>query len=319
MSVHAATTAQGTVDEDVAAPGHSRVWWALRHDPSFWIGLTGVVLIIGAAVLAPLIAPHDPDQQFRRQGLTPKGDPLGPSALFPLGTDTLGRDYLSRLLYGAQASLTVGLGANFIATAIGVAVGALAAFIGTPRVHFMLLGALREVRVPVEGLLMRITDAVLSFPALLLAIALVAVVGPSLGIVIVVIASVLWTGIARIVYSRVIVVRETEFVLAARALGVGQMRILIRHIMPHLISLVLVYATLGIASTVLFEATLSFLGVGIPPPGASWGREISEGLGYYVTDPRLVILPGLAIMVTILAFNLLGDALADAFDPHHWR
>jgi len=117
----------------------------------------------------------------------------------------------------------------------------------------------------------------------------------------------------------VIVIRETEFVIAARALGVGPARILGRHVMPHLISLILVYATLGIASTVLFEATLSFLGVGIPPPGASWGREISEGLGYYVTDPRLVVLPGFAIMVTILAFNLLGDALADAFDPHHWR
>jgi peptide/nickel transport system permease protein len=319
MSVHAATTALGATDDDVAAPAHSRVWRTLRRDPSFWIGLVAATIIIGAAVLAPLLAPHDPNQQFRTTGRTPKGDPVGPSALFPLGTDTLGRDYLSRLLYGAQASLTVGLGANLIATVIGVLVGALAAFAGTPRFRLALPGRLVVIGIPVEGILMRITDAVLSFPALLLAIALVAVLGPSLGIVIGVIAAVLWTGIARIVYSRVIVIRETEFVIAARALGVGPARILGRHVMPHLISLILVYATLGIASTVLFEATLSFLGVGIPPPGASWGREISEGLGYYVTDPRLVVLPGFAIMVTILAFNLLGDALADAFDPHHWR
>jgi peptide/nickel transport system permease protein len=239
--------------------------------------------------------------------------------MFPLGTDTLGRDYLSRLLYGARASLTVGLGANAIATLIGVAVGSIAAFVGTYQLRLRLVGRSIQVGIPVEGFLMRVTDAVLSFPALLLAIALVGILGASLGIVIIVIAAVLWTGMARIVYSRVIVIRETEFVLAARALGVGSRRLLIRHVMPHLISLVFVYATLGIASTVLFEATLSFLGVGIPPPGASWGRMISEGLGYYVTDPRLVILPGLAIMITILAFNLLGDALADAFDPHHWR
>lgn len=319
MSVHAASPALGATDDDVAAPEHSRVWRALRHDPSFWIGLTAATLIIGAAVLAPLLAPHDPNFQFRPEGRTPKGDPVGPSAFFPLGTDTLGRDYLSRLLFGAQASLTVGLGANLIATAIGVTVGALAAFVGTPRLRFEVAGRALDLGIPVEGFLMRVTDAVLSFPALLLAIALVAVLGPSLGIVIGVIAAVLWTGIARIVYSRVLVIRETEFVQAARALGVRPRRLLVRHVMPHLISLVLVYATLGIASTVLFEATLSFLGVGIPPPGASWGRAISEGLGYYVTDPRLVILPGLAIMVTILAFNLLGDALADAFDPHHWR
>jgi peptide/nickel transport system permease protein len=319
LSVQAATPAHATSDEHATIPTNSRVWWALRHDPSFWIGLIGVTLIIAAAVLAPVLAPHDPDLQFRVTGRTPGGDPVGPSALFPLGTDTLGRDYLSRLLYGAQASLTVGLGANLIATLIGVTVGALAAFVGTPRVGVRLAGRRFELSLPVEGLLMRITDAVLSFPALLLAIALVAVVGPSLELVILVIASVLWTGIARIVYSRVIVIRETEFILAARAVGIGETRILVRHVMPHILSLVLVYATLGIASTILFEATLSFLGVGIPPPGASWGREIFEGLGYYVTDPRLVILPGLAIMSTILAFNLLGDAFADALDPHHWR
>jgi peptide/nickel transport system permease protein len=144
-------------------------------------------------------------------------------------------------------------------------------------------------------------------------------VGASLGLVVAVIAGVLWTGIARIVYSRMLVLREAEFVLAARALGVPGPRILGRHVLPHLTSIVVVYATLGIASTVLFEATLSFLGVGVPLPTATWGQMISQHLGYYDSDPRLVVLPGLGIMITILAFNLLGDALADAFDPHRWR
>jgi peptide/nickel transport system permease protein len=166
---------------------------------------------------------------------------------------------------------------------------------------------------------MRTTDAILSFPVLLFAIALVAIVGASLGLVVVVIAGVLWTGIARIVYSRTVVLREAEFVTAARALGVSGPRILRRHVLPHLTSIIVVYATLGIASTVLFEATLSFLGVGIPLPAATWGQMISQHIGYYDADPRLVVLPGLAIMITILAFNLLGDALADAFDPHRWR
>ena len=134
-----------------------------------------------------------------------------------------------------------------------------------------------------------------------------------------VIAAVLWAGVARIIYGRALVIRELDFVVAARVCGAGPARILLRHVMPQLTSLIVVYATLGIAGAVLFEATLSFLGVGVPPPAASWGGMIFEHVGYYRTDPRVVALPGLAIMVTILAFNLLGDALADALDPRHWR
>ena len=172
---------------------------------------------------------------------------------------------------------------------------------------------------PIETILMRITDAVLAFPALLVAIALVAIIGPSLGFVIVVIAAVLWTATARIMYSVALVVLSSDFVLAATAIGVSGVRMVVRHVLPHLLPLIIVYATLGIATTVLFEATLSFLGVGVPPPAASWGGMIIEHVGYYRTDPRVVALPGLAIMATILAFNLLGDALADALDPRHWR
>lgn len=309
------------VDHDgVVLRSGSRVWRALRGNPSFWIGSTMAILIVLAALLAPVLAPHDPDAQFRREGLNDHGDPIGPSATFPLGTDLLGRDELSRLLFGARTSLTVGVVANVLATIIGVTVGSVAAFGGRRVLRF---GRRRgfgiTVVLPIETVLMRMTDAVLSFPVLLLAIALVAIVGPSLPLVVAVIAGVLWTGVARIVYGRMLALREVEFVLAAKALGAPTRRIVIRHVLPHLSSIIVVYATLGIASTVLFEATLSFLGVGIPLPAATWGQMISQHLGYYDADPRLVILPGLAIMATILAFNLLGDALADALDPFHWR
>jgi peptide/nickel transport system permease protein len=306
-------------DYDVALPtSGSRLRRALVTNPTFWIGAIGVAVVVIAAVFAPLITGHDPNFAFRKEGFTAHGDPVGPSALFPLGTDRLGRDYLSRLLYGARTSLTVGVVANLIATFVGVTIGSVAAFAGSPRIRFRFLGRRRSFHIPVESLLMRFTDAILSFPVLLFAIALVAILRPSLPLVILVIAAVLWTTTARIVYGRAVVIREAEFVTAARAVGVRPARILFRHIMPHLVSLIVVYATLGIASTIQFEAALSFLGVGVPVPAASWGNMISDNLGYYRTDPRLVVLPGLAIMFTILSFNLLGDALADAVDPRRW-
>ncbi|HEY0444062.1 MAG TPA: ABC transporter permease [Candidatus Limnocylindrales bacterium] len=316
----AAFAERDTTDHDVAVErSGSRVWRTLRTNPSFWIGTLLVTALVLLAVFAAAVAPHDPDQQFRREGLNAHGDPIGPSPGFPLGTDLLGRDEASRLLFGARTSLTVGIVANVLATVIGVTVGSVAAF---ARTFSLALGRGRRrfvLQIPIETLLMRTTDAILSFPVLLLAIALVAIVGASLALVVAVIAGVLWTGVARIVYSRMVVLRESEFVMAARATGVSSPRIVIRHVLPHLTSIIAVYATLGIASTVLFEATLSFLGVGVPLPTATWGQMISQHLGYYDSDPRLVVLPGLAIMITILAFNLLGDALADAFDPHHWR
>jgi peptide/nickel transport system permease protein len=307
------------IDHEVAEAQPSRIWYALRRDPSFWIGSIGVVAIVGLAILAPLVAPHDPTQIFK-DGTSATGDPLPPTAKFPLGTDSLGRDEASRLLYGARTSLTVGIVANLLATLIGVTIGSVAGFVGDRRIRIGLpLGQETTIPLPVESILMRFTDAVLSFPILLLAIALVSIVGASLQLVTVVIAAVLWTGIARISYSRLVVLREAEFVMAARAVGVAPRRLLTRHILPHLTSIIIVYATLGIAATILFEATLAFLGVGVPLPTPTWGQMISQDVGYYQTDPRVVILPGLAIMVTILAFNLLGDALADAFDPHQWR
>ena len=297
----------------------SRAWGYLRANPTFWIGAIGVTLIVGAALFAPLIAPHDPNYQYRGEGLTPGGDPLGPTAKFPLGTDKLGRDELSRLLYGARTSLTVGIVANFLAIFIGVLVGTTAAYSRGRRMRLSAGGRGPSIPIPLETILMRTTDVVLAFPALLVAIALVAIVGPSLGLVIVVIALVLWTATARITYSTSLVVLSSDFIVAATAIGVSDRRMLVRHLLPHLVPIIIVYATLGIAAAILFEATLSFLGVGVPPPAPSWGGMIIEHVGYYRTDPRVVALPGLAIMATILSFNLLGDALADALDPRHWR
>jgi peptide/nickel transport system permease protein len=163
--------------------------------------------------------------------------------------------------------------------------------------------------------MMRLTDVMMAFPVLLLAVALVAVLKPSLWIVIGVIAFVYWTPIARIVHGQVLSLKEREFIEAARAAGIGHGRILLRHILPHLVPLMIVYATLGIATNVLFEAALSFLGVGVQPPTPSWGGMISDGQSYYRSAPWLIIYPGLAIMLTVLGFNLLGDGLRDALDP----
>jgi len=296
-----------------------RAWRQLRRNPTFWIGAIGVLAIVGIAIFAPWLAPFDPNHQFRGEGLTPGGDPLGPTAKFALGTDKLGRDELSRLMYGARTSLTAGVAANLLATLIGVAIGMLAAYSRGFKLEFSLFGRDYSIPIPIEALLMRLTDATLSFPALLVAIALVAIVGPSLGLVIVVIAAVLWAGIARIVYGRTLQILSFDFILATRSIGARGSRMIVRHVLPHLFSIIVVYATLGIATTVLFEATLSFLGVGVPPPDPSWGTMLFDHVGYYRTDPLVVALPGLAIMVTILAFNLLGDAVADALDPHQWR
>lgn len=297
------------------ASGRSRTWRRLRVDPGFWIGAFIIVAIIGAATFAEQLAPYDPNFQVRDGGLTADGAPQPPSSQFLLGTDRLGRDYLSRLLHGARTSLVVGIGATIVSTLVGAFVGSLAGFVRSVHLGGSIRGRRIGLTVPVEAILMRFTDVVLSLPALLIAIALVAVVGPSLWLVLAVISSLLWTVTARIVYSQVRQVRDLEYVVAARALGASSMDVLLRHVIPQTYPVLIVYASLGIAATVLFEAGLSFLGVGPPPPASSWGGMISEHAGYYRTDPRLLIVPGVAIMATVLGFNLLADALHDALDP----
>lgn len=301
----------------VLATPRGRAWRSMRSNPAFWLGTALIAVVVGLAVFAPLIAPHDPNHQFRRDAAGQLiRHPLGPSAMFPLGTDPVGRDYLSRLLHGGRTSLIIGIGANLIAILIGVAVGSVAGFVRNPRVRLPGGGSLE---VPVESLLMRLTDLALAFPALLLAIALAAVFRPSVGLVIGIIAGILWATTARIVYGRVLILGEAEFVEAARAVGVSNLRILSRHVLPHVAPLVVVYGSLGIAATILFETTLSFLGAGVPAKTPTWGTMISDHITWYATEPRLVAIPGLAIMITILGFTLLGDALRDALDPHSHR
>jgi peptide/nickel transport system permease protein len=310
-----AVSIRETANEPLARR-QSRVWLSLRHNPAFWLGGAEIAVLVFIAVLAPVLSPHDPNVGDLQAGLSLQGDPLGPGGAYLLGTDRLGRDYLSRLLFGTRTSLIVGIGANALATLLGVFVGATAAYVGD-RSFRLRIGSRRTftLPMPIESLLMRATDVMLSFPTLLLAIALVAVLGSSLLLVTVVIAGVMWTGVARIVYGRVMIVKQRDFVEAARALGASGVWLFFRHILPHVLSLIIVYATLGIAGTVLFEATLSYLGVGVPPPSPSWGSMIADGVGYYASDPRLVLLPGLAIMITVLGFSLFGDALRDAMDP----
>jgi peptide/nickel transport system permease protein len=307
------SAARSSGEDEPAIPGgtRSRSRAALRHDPWTWVGLVLVAMVVGASLGAPLLAPHDPGRSFRDL-MPPDGTALPPSATFPLGTDPAGHDYLSRLLFAGRATLLVGVGANVLAMAIGTLVGLVAGYFGTVRLP---LPRGRRVPIPLDGLLMRITDVALAFPALLLAVAAAAVLGRSLGLVALIIAAVLWTTTARLVYGRVRTLRTAGFVAAARALGSDDGAILRRHLLPFVLPLVLVYGALGIATTITFEATLSFLGAGTPTSDPTWGRMLAETVAWYRTDPRLPLLPGVAIAVTVLAFTLLGEAARDAAEP----
>jgi peptide/nickel transport system permease protein len=299
-----------TLAQEGLAPATSEVgyfaviWRRLRRDGAAMLGAALVALIALVGLLAPLLAPHDPTEQFR-DGLTPDGQPM-PSTLltegstrYLFGTDSNGRDLLSRILYGAQVSLLVGVLANTLAVALGLMIGSVAGYFG---------GWL-------EILLMRFTDIMMAFPTLLLAMALVAILKPSLWIIIVVIGLVYWTWIARVVYGQVLALRDRDFVTASRALGSSRRATLFRHILPQLVPTIIVWGTLGIATNVMLEASLSYLGIGVQPPTPSWGGMIQQGQSYYRTAPWMVIFPGLAIMITVFAFNLLGDGLRDALDP----
>ncbi len=261
-------------------------------------GLALIVATVAGAIFAPWLTPYDPnDQMF--DGLTITGAPLPPNADFALGTDLLGRDLLTRILYGARTSLIIGVVANGIALVIGTVIGVTAGYF----------------RGFYGAVLMRFTDLMMAFPALLLAICLAAIFQPSLWIVAMVIAIVNWVQTARVLYTETTSLSEREFIAAEKTLGAGHARILLRHILPHLVPTIIVWGTLGISTTVLLEATLSFLGIGVQPPTPSWGNIIFENQTYFQAAPWLVFFPGAAILILALSFNLLGDALRDVLDP----
>lgn len=245
------------------------------------------------ALLAPWLAPYDP------YAMDLIGALQGPSAAHPLGQDEQGADILSRLLFGARISLLVGLSVVAVSATVGVAVGLVAGYLGGW----------------VEEAIMRLVDVLLAFPGLLLAIALVAVLGPGLGNVVLALSALGWVGFARLVRGQVLGLRSRDFVLAARSVGAGDLRLMAVHLLPNVMAPVLVQASFGIAGAVLSEASLSFLGLGVPPGTPSWGAMLAEGKHVLIEAPHVSIFPGAAIMAVVLGFNLLGDALTDWLDP----
>jgi peptide/nickel transport system permease protein len=278
--------------------GKMSVWRGLVRRPVAMVGLVIAVAFVVIAVAAPIIAPYAPEEMIS-DGLTLDGSPLPPSDRFLFGTDVLGRDLFSRMVYGARTSLLVGLVANGLALMAGTLIGLTAGF----------------VRGVTGGALMRATDLIMTFPALILAITIAALHGPDLTIVIYVVALVNTGPVARVVYTETTSLAEREFIAAERAIGAGTARILFRHILPHLLPIIIVWGTLGISTSVLLEATLSFLGSGVRPPEPSWGNIVFDGQSYFQTAPWLVFIPGFAVALLALAVNLVGDALRDLLDP----
>lgn len=275
------------------------LWRHLRRDGRARVGLAIVALLLVAAVVAPVLARYDPTRIDLANQLAP------PSWAHWAGTDLQGRDVWARLLYGARISLAVGLISQGIALALGVSLGLVAGFYGGW----------------VDELLMRLADVTLAFPTLLLLIAMVAALEPSLTVVFVTIGIVGWAAMARLVRGQVLVVRQLEFVQAARALGARDRRILVQHLLPNVVAPVVIAATLGMAGAIMAEAALSFLGLGVQPPTPSWGSMIADArdLSQLRTAPWTSVVPGLAIGLAVLGFNLLGDALRDALDPRTLR
>ncbi len=266
---------------------------ALLRSPLTVLGLAIILMFVLSAVFAPLLAPMDPTQQILSQRLKP------PSAGHWLGMDQLGRDVLSRLLFGAPISLTVGLVVVGSASTLGTLVGLIAGY----------------ARGTVDELLMRLTDVFFAFPPLILAMAIAGALGPSLNNAMIAIAAVTWPVYARLVRGQVLSLREREFIEAAFSIGASTPRILARHLLPNALAPILVQASFDMGGAILSAAGLSFIGFGARPPTPEWGVMISEGSKFFSTQPWLSFFPGLAILLTVAAFNLIGDGLRDAFDP----
>ena len=257
------------------------------------VGLFIVVLAVLAATLGPSLTPYDPSSQALAQRLE------APSGSHPFGMDELGRDILSRLVSGARISLFVGLAVVSVSSLLGMFFGSIAGYFGGV----------------VDDVISRVIDVLMAFPGILLAIALVAVLGPSLTNVILALCVIGWVGYARLVRGQALRAREFEYVQAARALGAGPARIVLRHVLPTAFPAVIVQATLGMAGAIIAEASLSFLGLGVQPPTPSWGTMLDAGRSHLFDAPHLTIFPGVAIATLVLGFNFLGDGLRDRIDP----
>ncbi len=257
------------------------------------VGAMLVTIAVAAALTAPFLAPHDPATQLLAHRLE------GPSLSHPFGFDELGRDVLSRILFGARVSLLVGVSVVSVSSLIGLALGLLGGYIG---------GA-------VDQGISRVMDVLMAFPGILLAVALVAVRGPSLVNVVFALSIIGWVSYARLARSQVLKLRELEFVQSARALGAGLPRILVRHILPGTMPALIVQATLGMAGAIIAEASLSFLGLGVQPPTPSWGAMLDAGRAHLLDAPHLTLFPGLSIALLVIGFNLLGDGLRDYIAP----
>lgn len=264
----------------------------MQHKPAVF-GVIFIIFLVILALFSPWIAPYDPVASNLRL----RGAP--PSAEHWFGNDDIGRDILSRLIYGTRIALIVGLGATTIAVTIGVLVGATAGYFGGK----------------VDFFLSRLVDALMAFPILALLLTLSSIFGPSLRNVVIVIGVTFWASYARVIRAEVLSLRERDYVLAARASGASNARIILRHIVPNAIGPVIILASLAIGSVIIFESALSFLGMGIQRPTPSWGTMLSDGREYIRNYPHIAIAPGLAIAFTVLAFNLVGDGLRDALDP----
>jgi peptide/nickel transport system permease protein len=259
----------------------------------FYAGLVILALLIASAATAPFLAPHDPARQNLDQDL------LTSVQGHPLGTDKLGRDVLSRTLYGGRVSLLVGVTTVAISLSLGLAIGSLSGYMGGWT----------------DQLLMRLVDILLAFPGILLAIAFTAVLGPGLDHVILALCLIGWTGYARLVRGEILSLKEKEFVQAARALGGSPARIVRFHLLPNLLPPLLIQATFGMATAIIAEGSLSFLGLGVEPPTASWGAMLNDGRQFLLVAPHLTTYPGLAIAITVFGLNLVGDALQDRLQP----
>lgn len=280
-------------------PTGPSLWKRLRRSP---VGLTGAIIVacvLFVALFAPFLAPHDPNLKEPTNRLKPPAFVEGGSPAHLLGTDTLGRDILSRIIYGSRVSVAVGISAVALAGVIGVTLGLVSGYAGGW----------------IDTLLMRFTDGFMAIPSLLLTMMVISIVGPGIGTLILVLGATRWVTYARVVRGETLSIREREYVLAARAVGQRPWLILLRHVLPNVSGSVIVLATLNVASVILAESGLSYLGLGVPPDVPTWGGMLAEGRNYIATAWWLATFPGLAISITVLGIIFLGDWLRDVLDP----